>query len=65
MQYLNQLNNELRYTFESEGTKYERFKFDYEYIKLQIDYNTNSEGLSEFMNHYSLVVDKNYVKPYR
>ena len=50
--YLTHLTNQNKYTSESDGTKYERFKFDYEYLKLQLEFNPNSESLAKFINDF-------------
>ena len=65
LQYLTLLNNQNKYSGDSEGTKYERFKFDYEYIKLHLEYNNNREALSRFIGEYQAHVEKIYVLPLR
>lgn len=63
--YLSELTQQLSYTHDSEGIRYERFKFDYEYIKLQMEFNTNSESLNKFMLDYCKLVDDRYLGPYK
>ena len=63
--YLTLLSKENSYTFDSEGTKYEKFKFDYEYIKLQLDYNPNPESLSKFVENYCSLINNRYLEPYK
>lgn len=52
-------------TYESEGTRYERFKFDYEYVKIQLEYNLNHESLAKFFEEYNSHLQKTYFQPYR
>lgn len=63
VQYLSALSHQVSPTFESDVTKYERYKFDYEYIKLQLEYNTNPDSLNRFVEEYSHHIQKNYLKP--
>ena len=59
--YLQQLSHQLSFTYESETTKYERYKFDYEYIKLQMEYNSNPESLSKFIAEYREHINNTYL----
>jgi hypothetical protein len=44
LHYLKLLDSQLKVSHDSDTMKFERFKFDYEYIKLQMDFNCNQES---------------------
>ena len=66
IEYLKQLSQQINIQGDSgEATKYELFRFDYEYMKLQLDFNTNSEALAIFMNDYTTRIDNKYLNTYK
>ena len=45
--------------------KFEKFKFDYEYMKLQMDFNCNLESQTRTMQEFAKIVETKYMEPYR
>ena len=51
---------QIQASVDSEGTKYERFKYDFEYLKLNLEYNNNLQSLPKFIDDFVNLIQNKY-----
>lgn len=50
---------------DSDTVKFERFKYDYEYMKLQMEFNCNHESQTKNMAEFAKLIQNRYIDPYK
>jgi hypothetical protein len=51
------MKNQISVSQDSEGTKYEKFKFDFEYLKLNLEYNNHPRSLPILVDEFAAMVN--------
>jgi hypothetical protein len=60
------LDSQLKISADSDTVKFERFKYDYEYMKLQMEFNNcNQESQARNMAEFAKLIQNRYIDPYR
>ena len=64
--YLSQLDRQLKFSGPDlpNSLKYEKFRYDYEILKVQLQFNHNTESMRRFMTDCVANLENNYVAPF-